>query len=512
MASYLLLRDNKQQGPLSLQHLIQLGLKPYDLVWVENKSAAWRYPSEIPELKPYTDVVEEQPYDRFFKKPEEKTRPATIVNIEQGRQEAVIKHMLPEQKPSSMPDIVFPDDNTGYADEIRKTVQSIPLYQQRPVVESNIQFPNEEPMTEMEKKHEKYYPKKTVYVTLPLQQMPAAAPKQEPVFNFQSSPVVPDTREEPLTLKTKYEQPLEELTEKYANKLLERKKQSSKKRFVAESIKKAAVIIAIISVGVLIGFAIKPGGDGNSDAIANNSAINPVQYAAASSLPEANSNAVPVQQPTQQIEPPDETPAEKIAKQEPVYQQPQESKPVIKTLEEPIVENKKAVLTKQQSRTKEPEFIEPAPSVDKNISTGERTKKVRQAGGISTTTSSPDPATTYEKPESRSNNDDEAAHVNIGSYVNITGNNYHVVALGGIRNLQLTVSNDSKYILDNVAVEVRYLKANGELFKNETVNFKSVAPNGTLTIRMPDTNRGMKVTYKIIKVESKEFREDVAGL
>jgi hypothetical protein len=68
MASYLLLRDNKQKGPYSTADLISLGLKPYDLVWIEGKSAAWRYPSEIEELKPYAPMVEEQPYDRFFKK------------------------------------------------------------------------------------------------------------------------------------------------------------------------------------------------------------------------------------------------------------------------------------------------------------------------------------------------------------------------------------------------------------------------------------------------------------
>src|SRR5690606_3987126 len=33
------------------------------------KSAAWRYPSEVEELKPYAPAVEEQPFDRFYKKP-----------------------------------------------------------------------------------------------------------------------------------------------------------------------------------------------------------------------------------------------------------------------------------------------------------------------------------------------------------------------------------------------------------------------------------------------------------
>src|SRR5699024_1544532 len=69
MASYLLLRNNKESGPFSVGDLVNFGLKPYDLVWIEGKSAAWRYPSEIEELKPYAPAVEEQPFDRFFKKP-----------------------------------------------------------------------------------------------------------------------------------------------------------------------------------------------------------------------------------------------------------------------------------------------------------------------------------------------------------------------------------------------------------------------------------------------------------
>src|SRR6202000_3327143 len=65
---YLLLRDNKQSGPYSLDELKVKGLKAYDLVWLEGKSAAWRYPSEIEELKAFAPVVEEQPFDRFYKK------------------------------------------------------------------------------------------------------------------------------------------------------------------------------------------------------------------------------------------------------------------------------------------------------------------------------------------------------------------------------------------------------------------------------------------------------------
>jgi hypothetical protein len=51
--TYLLLRNNKQSGPHSLEELLQLSLKQHDLIWVEGHSAGWRTPAEIDVLKPY---------------------------------------------------------------------------------------------------------------------------------------------------------------------------------------------------------------------------------------------------------------------------------------------------------------------------------------------------------------------------------------------------------------------------------------------------------------------------
>ncbi|MFI5123840.1 MAG: DUF4339 domain-containing protein [Chitinophagales bacterium] len=78
MSTYLLLRNNKQTGPFTLDELKKMSLKAYDLVWVEGKSAAWRYPGEIAELTSFAPPVPEQPYDRFFKKvvPETSVIPA----------------------------------------------------------------------------------------------------------------------------------------------------------------------------------------------------------------------------------------------------------------------------------------------------------------------------------------------------------------------------------------------------------------------------------------------------
>src|SRR5918993_2443798 len=87
MNRYLLLRDNKQSGPYTVTELVQKGIKAYDLVWLEGKSAAWRYPSEIDELKAYAPVVEEQPFDRFYKKPAAEKHFAEIASSLYNRQQ-----------------------------------------------------------------------------------------------------------------------------------------------------------------------------------------------------------------------------------------------------------------------------------------------------------------------------------------------------------------------------------------------------------------------------------------
>jgi hypothetical protein len=53
---YSLLRSNQEMGPYSLDELLQLGLKPFDLIWVNGRSAAWQYPSEIESLKAFFPV------------------------------------------------------------------------------------------------------------------------------------------------------------------------------------------------------------------------------------------------------------------------------------------------------------------------------------------------------------------------------------------------------------------------------------------------------------------------
>lgn len=54
---YLLLRNNLQSGPYTIDELRQQKLRPDDLIWKEGQSTAWCYPSELDELHAGTQAV-----------------------------------------------------------------------------------------------------------------------------------------------------------------------------------------------------------------------------------------------------------------------------------------------------------------------------------------------------------------------------------------------------------------------------------------------------------------------
>jgi hypothetical protein len=58
--AYRLLRNNEEQGPFTAEELIQKKLKPYDLIWIDGRSACWKYPGEMAEFKMYVPLAGEQ--------------------------------------------------------------------------------------------------------------------------------------------------------------------------------------------------------------------------------------------------------------------------------------------------------------------------------------------------------------------------------------------------------------------------------------------------------------------
>ena len=132
MANYMLLRNNKESGPYSVDDLMELGLKPYDLVWVHGKSAAWRYPSEIDELKPFAPIVEEQPFDRFYKKPADTKKELPVVVEETPKQEIPVAQSQYEKYiPKKSVYVTMPGQKNTAAKQPIKETLPLPLFSLR---------------------------------------------------------------------------------------------------------------------------------------------------------------------------------------------------------------------------------------------------------------------------------------------------------------------------------------------------------------------------------------------
>lgn len=65
MKCYLLLRENVENGPFTLEEIMKKNLLPTDLVWVEGSSQSWRFPYEIHALAPYVQSSGQKENETF---------------------------------------------------------------------------------------------------------------------------------------------------------------------------------------------------------------------------------------------------------------------------------------------------------------------------------------------------------------------------------------------------------------------------------------------------------------
>jgi len=262
---------------------------------------------------------------------------------------------------------------------------------------------------------------------------------------------------QPESLETKYAQPLAELKDQYARSLRDRKKKIATRKTVFKAIKIGLVVIVLTGAGAVAGISFYR--------------INHHQAAAKQQvIPPPQQSVTPANQPNTTPEtiipaPADQIPVEKqVVADEIVKQTPGNT---------PATRNVAVSAKKENAITAISPSVQPVPE--------QRTTQTRQ-----------------DEPRQAA-----APIGDISSQVSVKTNKYKTGAFGGIRDLQLTVINDSRYVLDNVIVEVEYLNNNDESVKSDRVFFKSVPPNGTQTIAVSKSNRGVKINYRIVRVEPK---------
>ncbi|AUD01567.1 serine/threonine protein kinase [Spirosoma pollinicola] len=96
--------------------------------------------------------------------------------------------------------------------------------------------------------------------------------------------------------------------------------------------------------------------------------------------------------------------------------------------------------------------------------------------------------------------------------VKVKATNFKVGLFGGIKHLQLQLNNPTRLSFTYVVVQVNYYKDGGGLYKTEKVFFNNIEPNSSPIKSAPDSDRGTRVTCKIISYESLDIPQPADSL
>ncbi|MDF2187874.1 hypothetical protein [Paraflavitalea sp. CAU 1676] len=467
MNQYLLLRDNKQTGPYSVEELKSKGLKAYDLVWLDGKSAAWRYPSEIEELKAFAPVVEEQPYDRFYKKKpaHQATATSVIATVNQPIAQPIVAEEAPVEAIVVNKPVVVTTTQPVAAKKIYVTlpagVSNRAIITTSTVNTKQTDLPKEvidETAAQQQASAELLNEK---FARLREEKIRQAASKADkPVINQAIEQATPTAAVFSEIVEQNHPQPSERLAH-----LPQRRPGNNK--LVMRSIAAACLLLA----GVIIGLVISNSRQ-QQDNAALDQLVRQIQERDRQKRELAQNIATTGTQTVQTVQ---EAPAVITERQVPS--------------QEPAAKKQVAAKETKAQTASESSLKESIP-----------VKDVSQRQTVKVT-----PALVANKADGSGANspDMEKTRKNIHQLVAVDANKYKIGVLGGISELQLTISNNSLYALDQVEVELRYLGPEKRIVKTQMLLFNDVAPGEQKTIEAPRTNRGVAVDYVITRINSK---------
>lgn len=89
--------------------------------------------------------------------------------------------------------------------------------------------------------------------------------------------------------------------------------------------------------------------------------------------------------------------------------------------------------------------------------------------------------------------------------ISATNSNYGIGLLGGIKDLNVVLTNRTEYPIDEAVLKVTYIKANGGIWKTKLVTVFGVPAHESKEESVPDVGRGKKVKVGIYKIVSKKM-------
>ena len=492
MKKYRLLRDNKETGPYAAEELIQSGLKKYDLIWVDGKSAAWRYPCEIDVFKPYVPPVEEQPFDRFYKKPSASSTQQVAATVATTEAPALTTIAVKKEKPRFRIKAECQKIETAVATVV-PAIQTQTIAQAPPVSYNTFTEPV----------------RQTGPVTT------AATPawenmwmdweqEKKAVANASVSYKTVNDRIKALgaeddVLETKFSQSLDAIKERYVEAVLKRKKSSGNFDKYKSHLTAAVLLTAILAAGMWVGlkWSSKTGfteaktpqqdvqlipNETNTNTAENNDAVidnTPAQEenAVETSVAEDRQEAIV-------------TPAAAINKKAVAGNQQKNSVPA---------KNAVVTTTVQKNNTIPKTTVENAPAVQKNYqpavtdANGARSSVKRNHEAVNT---SAEPA--IQQPVASNEIKREVKKVeSIDDYVDVES---YPVSSG----VQYNVSNISDVPLDMIMIDLQYFDANGKYLKGETLTINNIEPGTSAKVNAPQNAKAAGIKYKVSMISSEQ--------
>ncbi len=87
-------------------------------------------------------------------------------------------------------------------------------------------------------------------------------------------------------------------------------------------------------------------------------------------------------------------------------------------------------------------------------------------------------------------------------FITVSVNDYRTGLFGGIKDLNITVRNQTDYPLENVVVSLQYLKNNNEIFKTEQYTINSIPAQGQQSLAASNSRKGSKAVVKLLRITS----------
>ena len=442
---YRLLRNNQETGPYTLEEILLLNLKPFDLVWVEGRSAAWRYPSEIDALKAFVPSVPQpqSPFEPVATDAMEATPVATPVSKTDGIKKVFVS--MPEQVPQ-------PTDNRQM--ETRQPT--------RPVIEQ-----------------------KTDIFSAP-------------------SPAVQIPEKE--SIQTKFSRPLNDVEEDYANWMY-RQKAKNKTKYSKKDLAIAALIVALIIGGYFIisrPAIVQPVSGQRSTPVHPGEPVRSEipQPGLPATEDKEQSDLKTVQKTKRSIS--STVPTAPRGNDQEVGENGIQAKDVTRVEKEnPVAETNNETIQTQKT----PEGKEQKKKLGEVIR-GIFTKKDKKENtGKETVEEEPQPATNRQATKRNADGEagDETSNEALSNLIDISSNapdNWMM----GVNGLKLTIRNRNSVVLQTAAVQVLYFDENNQLLEKKSVYFNNVPAKGKATMAAPDHKFADHVEFKLLAVSAKADR------